>query len=72
MLILNRRNLSFLDGWKENEIVLSINVVEDHNYCMSPELALELAEMLEAKAREVIAQQAEKLAAFDARKAARR
>ena len=56
-VLLNRSNIKLID-YRENEVGLAINVMEEHLYCMSPALALELAEMLETNAREVIEIQA--------------
>jgi hypothetical protein len=64
--ILNSNNISFLD-YRENEICLVLNVVEPMQYCMSPQLALELARSLEAEARKIILSQSEALKKFEAR-----
>jgi uncharacterized protein with PIN domain len=66
-MMLNSGNITLVD-YRENEVALAINVMEEHLYCMSPQLALELALLLENKAREVIAQQNNALANFEKRK----
>lgn len=69
MMILNSSNISFPD-FRENEVTMALNVMEENVYAMSPQLALELALSLETKAREVIARQAALLQKYEAKKAA--
>ncbi len=67
-MLLNRSNISFLE-YRENEVALAIHVMEEHLYCMSPQLALELSAQLEEEARKVIAKQASALGRHQEKKA---
>ena len=70
-MILNRSNIQFTD-YRENEVCMSLSVMEENTYCMSPTLALELALLLETEARKVIFKQQVALQNFGAKKAAQR
>ena len=66
--VLNSGNITFVD-YRENEVAMALHVMEEIVYCMSPQLALELAAQLEAKAREVMEKQRVALWKFDQQKA---
>ncbi len=67
-MMLNRSNIMFTD-FRENEVTMTLHVMEENTYCMSPQLALELALLLETEARKVISKQQIAIQNFDVKKA---